>query len=194
MAQMQKAMDKASELPNDEEHKLMKTKVVLATGFLVRWAIQYGEERLGGPSSHEHNVDVGFPGVPWGTPGGGGGGGSGPIVLPPGTSYPASLLADVQAERNKYERPTGPQLGAILNAVAWKNRDKGWGLSAKPGGHHVMSPQGVWVASDILHHKPTGLLYDVIGDAGVTSKPQWGIAGQYKPGSDRPWVAPIAPK
>ena len=40
----------------------------------------------------------------------------------------------------------------ILNAVAWKHRGDGWGLSAKPSGNNVYSLRHEqFVAYDILH-------------------------------------------
>ena len=83
-----------------------------------------------------------------------------PTPEPPMPDLPASLEADVRAERAKYPAVlTEDQPAKILNAVAWKHRAQGWGLSVKTAGNRVPSPQGVDVAYDILHHKPTDTLW-----------------------------------
>ena len=104
-----------------------------------------------------------------------------------------NLLADVAAERAKYGSvPSDPELCAILNAVAWKRRDDGWGLSTKPGGTRCRAPQGIDVAHDILQHRPTNKLFDVFVAAGERAEPTWTeVAHHDDPG--RPWLAPIAP-
>lgn len=102
---------------------------------------------------------------------------------------PTSLLPDVEAEYAKYTKPLKPEdYGAILNAVAWKHRADGWGLSVKPDGNRVPSPQGVDVAYDILHHHPTDTLWGCFGDNG----PNWGLEDPHGR-ADRPWLAPIQP-
>lgn len=105
----------------------------------------------------------------------------------------ANLQADVAAERAKYgPQPTDDELCAILNAVAWKHRADGWGLSAKPWPTNCRRADGVFVAHDILHHKPTDQLFDVFVGAGAQAEPTWNpVAHHNHP--ERPWVAPIAP-
>lgn len=121
---------------------------------------------------------------------------SGPIVLPdpeepPVADMPESLEEAVISERAKYPMPlvSVNDYARILNAVAWTHRDKGWGLSEKPQGNHVMSPQGKWVAYDILHHQPSNTLWGCFGDAGVN----WGLEQYHNDPDGRPWLAPIAP-
>lgn len=113
---------------------------------------------------------------------------------PPSGGQPASLLADVQAEREKYgPGPTETELGQLLNAAAWKNRAAGWGLSRKDFGEYCPSPAGP-IACDILHHQPTNTLYDVLvaAGAGGASTPQW-VLVPYHNNPNRPWVAPVQP-
>lgn len=94
-------------------------------------------------------------------------------------SYPFPVVQDAM------------HLGEILNAVAWRHRAEGWGLSRKTGGTRVPSPAGE-IAEDILQ-LPDGHHFDVLGAAGV-GKP-------LRPGQPesigvidlqaRPWVAPV---
>jgi hypothetical protein len=118
----------------------------------------------------------------------------GPIPSPP-TQEPASLKKDVEAERAKVPGlPTKAQLAAMLNAIAWKHRDKGWGLSRKDGGNKcpMPSPAALYIACDILHHKPTNRLYDVFGSSDTKATPMW-LKHENPPPASRPWVAPIQP-
>lgn len=106
-----------------------------------------------------------------------------------------NILSTVRDVRDRYgydNWPTREQLGAMLNEMAWRHRDDGWGLSAKPGGYNVPMPNGTLIASDILHHGPTNLLVDVLQAAGEASIPQWDIVG-YPQAADRVWLAPIPP-
>jgi hypothetical protein len=108
---------------------------------------------------------------------------------------PASLLDTVRAVRARVDgQPTNPQLAAMLNEIAWLHRAEGWGLSKKPGGHNCPTPPpaAVLIACDILHHKPTNLLYDVFGSVEAGATPQWGSVGPPLT-PDREWLAPIAP-
>lgn len=82
-------------------------------------------------------------------------------------------------------------LGEILNAVAYRHRDEGWGLSRKTGGTRVPSPVGE-IAEDILQ-LPNGHHFDVLGSAKVGNPLLPG-----RPDSigiidlaARPWVAPV---
>jgi len=91
--------------------------------------------------------------------------------------------------------PDGYTMGAILNAIAWTHRDEGWGLSRKTSGKRVDSPVGE-IAEDILHHRPTGLLYDIwIGaDVGRPLYVPSVIVDVGPPQSpDRVFVAPVQP-
>ena len=117
-----------------------------------------------------------------------------PPAPPPTGGQPASLLADVQAERAKYgPAPSDEELGRMLNAIAWKNRQSGWGLSRKTFGERCPSPVGE-IACDILHHQPTNLLFDVFVAAGSggSATPAWQNV-PYHNNSNRPWVAPVQP-
>ncbi len=111
--------------------------------------------------------------------------------IPPET-IPDSLLADIQAERAKYgPTPTGDEVGALLNAVAWNNRDDGWGLSRKDSGSFVNSPAGP-IAGDILHHQPSNIIFDVLIGWEETADPAWQCVG-FMTDPNRPWVAPVQP-
>jgi hypothetical protein len=119
------------------------------------------------------------------------------VVLSLGASAAAqqSLLPEIKAERAKIAGvPSEEQLAEMLNAIAWRNRAAGWGLSRKEGGNRCVSPLVGSIACDILHHKPTNTLYDVfgaVGDVGGT-RPQFDPLGP--PASpDRVWVAPVDP-
>ena len=97
--------------------------------------------------------------------------------LPGDGMQPLSLLSDVQAERAKYGAIVqDAELGALLNAVAWKNRDAGWGLSRKDFGEQCSSPVGQ-IACDILYHKPSNTIFDVLYAAGEVSTPTWDALG-----------------
>jgi hypothetical protein len=96
----------------------------------------------------------------------------------------------VRVEHKPY--PTPEQLGVLLNEVAWEHRNEGWGLSEKPNGYSVPHPDGTRIASDILYHKPTNLLYDVLTAAGERSEPAFNLVGP-STDSSRPWKAPTNP-
>lgn len=119
-------------------------------------------------------------------PSGGGGGDTGGGG---GGTPPASLLSDVQAERSKYGAAvlSEEQRGWIVNAVAWKNRDAGWGLSHKDFGNFCNTAAGP-VACDVLVHKPSNTWVDVLTDTSA----QWLILA---PNNDprRFWVPPGQP-
>lgn len=122
-------------------------------------------------------------GVKSGGAGGGTGGGT-------GNTEPSSLLDDVREERAKYGAQLTPEeMGALVNAVAWKNRDAGWGLSRKDFGEYCPSPAGP-VACDILHHKPSGKLFDVLY---ASNDPVWAEVPYHNDPVRRPWVAPVQP-
>jgi hypothetical protein len=108
-----------------------------------------------------------------------------------GVAAQTSLLPDVQAERAKITdaHPSPAQLGTMLNAIAWKHRGDGWGLSRKTGGTKCPSIVGD-IACDILHHRPSNTLYDVFGAAGAEAIPQWGAVPYHNDPNGRPWVAP----
>ena len=103
-----------------------------------------------------------------------------------------SLLAHLQAERAKYGASlTNDQCAALINAVAWRNRADGWGLSSKPGGNHARVGN-TFVAIDVLFHKPSNTVFDVLTASGEASIPSWNAITVYD-FHGRPWVAPIDP-
>src|SRR6201988_1390260 len=111
-------------------------------------------------------------------------------VRPP-AQEPASLAGDVATARQAYPTPMTPaQLAALLNAVAWQHRAEGWGLLSKPAGNNCPAPSGVLVACDILVHRPSGLHFDVLGDAEGAARPSWGNAG---PIDMSRFMAPVEP-
>ncbi len=106
-----------------------------------------------------------------------------------------NLLDDVKSEREKY----GPTMTVdecvdLCNAVAWKNRDDGWGVSGKNFGTFGVRFDGTPCATDILHHFPTNSLVDCLIAAGAQSTPQWDDLGESPHGDERPWTAPIQPE
>lgn len=110
---------------------------------------------------------------------------------PPG--FP-NLLEDLRTERARYGTTmTKEQIGKLLNAVAWKNRSGGWGLSRKTGGENCNSPVGL-IACDILYHQPTNIIVDALFAAGEgqVSTPMWEPLG-VNADTSRPWVGPVDP-
>jgi hypothetical protein len=120
-----------------------------------------------------------------------------PPVEPPVEPIDYDLKPQMEAERAKYPTPLTEDMPAkITNAVAWnENQRLGrpvWGLSVKPNGNHVPSPQGVFVAYDILEVKDEHRLFDCLtGDLqGIVT---WGETTYHNDPQGRPWLAPIAP-
>jgi len=102
-----------------------------------------------------------------------------------------SLLSDVTAERARYGATmTNDECVALLNAVAWKNRDGGWGLGRKTSGNRGRRSDGVECTVDGLVHRDTMTFVDALRDAGGRSEPAWQVADNP---SNRPWVGPIDP-
>lgn len=121
-----------------------------------------------------------------------------PPVIDPEKPMPDSLEGAVRAERAKYPATlTIDQPGKILNKVAWDENERldaeEWGMSAKPNGNHVPSPQGVDIAYDILHHKPTNTLWGCGTGEWHTFTVNWGLEPYHNDPDGRPWVAPIQP-
>lgn len=118
----------------------------------------------------------------------------------PGLPIPAaSLLSDLQAERAKYGAIIShADAGKLLNAVAWKNRDAGWGLLGKSSGNNCpLNGTGQPISCDWLVHQPSGLGLDVLSDGpGIVNgqpvngkaTPQWGNGYP-----ETNWVAPVQP-
>ena len=106
---------------------------------------------------------------------------------------PDSLLATVRIVRTKFGPVmTDTECGLLCNEVAWRHREAGWGLSRKPSGKNTVLPNGEPIAHDILHHRPTNTLFDILQAAGAESAPQWADVGPPQ-SSDRTWVAPLDP-
>lgn len=97
------------------------------------------------------------------------------IVAAPATAQ--NLLGDVQAERAKYGASMTPsEVAAMLNAVAWKHRDQGWGLLRKGSGNSC--PLGsTFISCDILIDSRGGHHFDVMIDAENTARPTWSDVG-----------------
>jgi hypothetical protein len=107
-----------------------------------------------------------------------------------------AVVRSLADERAKYGATLNDdECAELVNAVAWKHRADGWGLSGKNFGTHGTLHDGTQVAHDILHHRPTNRIWDVLTGAGAHSTPirSFGPGGP-PPGSNRPWVAPIAPR
>lgn len=107
------------------------------------------------------------------------------------------IVADLKAERAKYGATLNDdQCAELVNAVAWKHRAEGWGLSGKAFGTHGTLSDGTQIAHDVLHHQPTNLIYDVLIGAGAHSTPvdRMSPLGPQTDLSRRPWVAPRQPR
>lgn len=114
------------------------------------------------------------------------------LVGPPADAQ-RNLKSDVEAARKTISgQPTPEQLADLLNQIAWKNRTDGWGLSRKDGGNRCVSPLVGSIACDILHHRPTNILYDVFGSSENGATPQFDPVGPPQ-SADRVWVAPVDP-
>lgn len=106
-----------------------------------------------------------------------------------------NLLDAIQRERKNYGATmTNDECVSMCNIVAWKHRAMGWGLSGKKTGNRGKLSNGIDVAVDILHHKPSNTLVDVLVDAGGSSTPVWNILGIQENLTERPWVAPTYPE
>lgn len=83
-------------------------------------------------------------------------------------SLPDEVLRVLQEECDARPGPMPDDraFGNLLNAVAWRTRHLGMGLSRKTGGHHVDSPVGP-IAEDVICDRATGHHWDVIAAAGV---------------------------
>jgi hypothetical protein len=83
-----------------------------------------------------------------------------------------------------------PQLGALLNEVAWRHRAEGLGLERKTGGDTAVQPRtGITVARDILRF-PGNVGRDVLSDAEGAGLPDMGREGPANPAT---FVAPVDP-
>ncbi len=80
----------------------------------------------------------------------------------------------------------------LCNEVAWRHRASGWGVSGKKTGTRGRLPNGTEIAHDILHHRPSQEIVDILIGAGAASTPTWHPLGP-QGSADRPWVAPVDP-
>jgi len=92
---------------------------------------------------------------------------------------PESLIDTVEQERDKYDDTlTNPQMGELLNNVAWRHRDAGWVLAGKDTGAHTRQPHtGTPISRDVLIHVPSARMYDVLADVAGEARPQWLYVG-----------------
>lgn len=105
-----------------------------------------------------------------------------------------NLLQTVREERSRYGAVMGhDECARLCNAVAWRHRAQGFGVSAKASGTFGTLPNGVKIAHDILHHLPSNELVDILTAAGAESVPQWAPVGPPQ-SPDRVFVAPVDPQ
>lgn len=100
-------------------------------------------------------------------------------------------------ERKKYGATMNDnECVELCNTVAWIHRNAGWGLNEKTGGTLGVRYDGQKCAHDILHHRPTNRIYDVLASAGAASTPVWQDKGDNctPPNQCRPFVSPIVPQ
>lgn len=123
------------------------------------------------------------------------------LVVLPATAAAQPRLPDevLRVLQEECDARPGPMpddraFGDLLNAVAWRTRHLGMGLSRKAGGHHVDSPVGP-IAEDVICDRATGHHWDVIAAAGVGRPlscgggPSIGVM----PDPNRPCVPPVEP-
>jgi hypothetical protein len=118
------------------------------------------------------------------------------LAAPAGAQDFDAVVRSLHEERGKYGATMNDdECAELVNAVAWKHRDDGWGLSGKTFGTHGTLHDGTQIAHDILHHRPSNRIWDVLTSAGAASTPirSFGPGGP-PPGSNRPWVAPVPPR
>lgn len=97
-------------------------------------------------------------------------------------------LSTVETYRAAY--PQDGNLGVqhaweIANATAYAHRDEGFGLRRKTSGNNFNG-----FAVDIVYHKPTNTMIDVLGDSEGYGWPQWNEVG---PGNLSEWAEPVPP-
>lgn len=107
----------------------------------------------------------------------------------------------VQEERNKYPAThlTADQCAELTNAIAWRCRDQDYGVNGKDFGNYGIRHDGTKIAVDILHHKSTNHLIDILIAAGDRTTRELGVATATwndhgpNPHSNRPFIDAIAP-
>jgi len=151
----------------------LNTIIADATEIMLNRLLDFGSPDEGSyhmANDSGENMTLSLPTDPTPTPGTPG---EPPTVPNPGAE-PDSLLSDMQAERAKYNTPMTPaELGSMLNAVAWKNKDSGWVLLGKSSGTNCPAPSGALISCDFLVHQPTLSGYDVLLDAEGSATPIW---------------------
>jgi hypothetical protein len=104
-----------------------------------------------------------------------------------------NLLTTVQQVRATYgPTMTDDECAELCNTVAWMHRADGWGINRKTSGTLGTLPNGVQIAHDILHYRPTNELVDCLQSAGAASTPTWNPVGPPQ-SADRTWLAPYDP-
>lgn len=104
-----------------------------------------------------------------------------------------NLLQTIREERARFGATMShDECARLCNAVAWRHRAQGFGLSAKSNGTYGTLPNGTRIAHDILHHLPSNELVDILTAAGAESQPQWAPVGPPQ-SADRVFVAPVDP-
>jgi hypothetical protein len=119
-----------------------------------------------------------------------------PVVAPtPGTppancSAQVDVLTTLTCLRAGYPHPmSSGDRGSLMNATSWAHRADGWGMHLKTGGNRCPQPHtGTSISCDILVHRPTGSVYDVLIDEEV---PTFLYRGPINTISN--WVAPVQP-
>lgn len=105
-----------------------------------------------------------------------------------------NLLQTIREERARFGATMShDECARLCNAVAWRHRAQGFGLSAKSSGTYGTLPNGTRIAHDILHHLPSNELVDILTAAGAESQPQWSPVGPPQ-SADRVFVAPVDPR
>ena len=109
------------------------------------------------------------------------------------------MLETIRAVRAKYPTPCDDdQCVAICNEVAWIERVSGYGVSRKESGTRGTRYDGQQCCHDVIMLRD-GTYWDILGQAGAASIPQWGNNGDGTPSGvitdpARGWVAPIRPQ
>jgi hypothetical protein len=118
-----------------------------------------------------------------------------PIPEEPTPVSVPNRLDVVERVRAEYpDKPSLPQVGEMLNKIAWEVRADGFGLSRKPSGEHMTHQPGtgIPIAGDILHHQPTDTLIDVFIGWEDGAKPTWGATVHHNDPA-RPWIPAVEP-
>ena len=104
------------------------------------------------------------------------------LAASPTPGFVAEVKAQLQARGVDLTGPCGAF--AITKRVAWGLRATGAGLLSKPSGNNCEG-----FAVDIIAF-PTGLIVDILGDAGNANTPSWNPGEPVEPARYRPAVDP----